>query len=341
VRVYAGTDPRLPLRDVAAYAERVEALGFDGLHVPETVHDSLAVALLAAEHTRRITIRTAVTLAFVRSPTLVAYTAWDLSRASGGRFELGLGTQIRQNVEDRFGMPWTEPVGRMREYVEALGALYVAFRTGGAPRFEGAAYRLTRMQPYFNPGPDEETAVPPTWLGGVNRGMCELAGELAAGLVAHPTNSDPEYLGGVVRPSLEAGAARAGRPVGEIRLVAAATVVAGADEDELVAERDRQRRLFAFLYSTPAYAPRLERLGRGDLPARLRAVVRDGDWERLPGLVTDELLDAVAAVGRYDEVAEVLVERFANLVDGVSLPPLGDQRNDGLVAGMITRLQSS
>jgi alkanesulfonate monooxygenase SsuD/methylene tetrahydromethanopterin reductase-like flavin-dependent oxidoreductase (luciferase family) len=108
-------DPRMPLRDAAQYARRVEALGYDGLHVAETVHDSLAVALLAAEHTERITVRTSVTLAFVRSPTLVAYAAWDLARFSGSRFELGLGTQIRQNVEDRYGMPWTEPVARKRQ----------------------------------------------------------------------------------------------------------------------------------------------------------------------------------------------------------------------------------
>lgn len=341
MKVYAGMDPRLPLRDVAAYTGRVEALGFDGLHVPETVHDSLSVALLAAEHSRHITIRTAVTLAFVRSPTLVAYAAWDLSRASGGRFELGLGTQVRQNVEDRFGMPWTEPVGRMREYVQALGALFDAFRSGEPPCFEGEAHRITRMQPYFNPGPDEGTAVPPTWLGGVNRSMCELAGEVAAGLVTHPTNSDPGYLADVVRPSLEAGVARAGRPVGEVGLVAAATVVAGADEDDVAAERERQRRLFAFLYSTPAYAPTLERLGRGGLGAELRAVVRDGDWDRLPVLVTDELLGAVAAVGRWDEVAEVLVDRFARLVDGVSLPPLGDPGADAQVARLVSRLQAA
>ena len=341
MKVYAGMDPRLPLRDVAAYTARVETLGFDGLHVAETVHDSLAVALLAVEHSTRITVRTAVTLAFVRSPTLVAYTAWDLSRASGGRFELGLGTQIRQNVEDRFGMPWTEPVGRMREYIGALDALYEAFRTGGAPQFESASYRITRMQPYFNPGPDDGAVAPPTWIGGVNPGMCELAGELAAGLVTHPTNSDPGYLADVVRPSIEAGAGRAGRPADDVQLVAAATVVAGADQDEVDAGLERQRRLFAFLYSTPAYAPTLERLGRGELPAQLRTVVRDGDWDRLPALVGDELLGTVAAVGRWDDVAEVLIDRFRELAGGVTLPPLGDPGDDVHVVRLVTRLQAA
>src|SRR5207245_2337185 len=140
VKVYAGMDPRLPVRDVPAYAQRVEALGYDGLHVAESIHDSLMVALLAAEHTTRITIRTSVTLAFVRSPTLVAYAAWDLSQLSHGRFELGLGTQIKQNIEDRFGMPWDEPIERMRGYIDALTALYASFRTGERLHHDGAFY---------------------------------------------------------------------------------------------------------------------------------------------------------------------------------------------------------
>src|SRR3954452_22799058 len=123
-------DPRLPLAEVAAYARRVEAIGLDRLHVAETVHDALAVAVLAVEHTERITIRTSVALAFVRSPLLTAYAAWDLAKFSGGRFELGLGSQIKQNIEDRYGMPWSEPVERMRDYITALHDIHRAFQTG-------------------------------------------------------------------------------------------------------------------------------------------------------------------------------------------------------------------
>src|SRR4051812_3070978 len=205
VKAYAGMDPRLPLRDVPAYARRIEAMGFDGLHVAETVHDALAVALLVAEHTERLTIRTSVALAFVRSPTLTAYAAWDLAAFSGGRFQLGLGTQIRQNVTERMGMPWSEPVARMREYLDVLDGLYEAFRTGERPRVVGDVYAVTRLQPYFNPGPDPEAVAPPTWLGGVNAGICELAGERAAGFVTHPTNSNPRYLEALCLPHLRAG----------------------------------------------------------------------------------------------------------------------------------------
>ena len=333
-------DPRLPLGEVPAYARRVEALGFDGLHVAETIHDSLAVSLLAAEHTERITVRTAVALAFVRSPTLTAYAAWDLARCSGGRFQLGLGTQIRQNVEDRFGMPWTEPVARMREYLDALAALYEVFRTGGEPHVDGDTYRITRMQPYFNPGPDEDTRPPPTWLGGVGRGMCELAGERAAGLVTHPTSSDPPYLEETGRPALGAGARRAGRPMGDVGLVVAPTVVAGTDDRAVAGERERQRRLLAFLYSTPAYAPALERHGRDDLPGRLRALIRAEDWDRLATLLTDDLLDALAVVGRYDELGARILDRFGGLADGIALPPLGDPTADDHVARLVAELRA-
>lgn len=333
-------DPRLPLAEVPGYARRIESMGFDGLHVSETVHDSLTVSALAAEHTERIVIRTAVTLAFARSPTLTAYTAWQLSRLSGGRFQLGLGTQIRQNIEDRFGMPWTEPVARLREYVEALAALYEAFRTGGRLCFEGSAYRLTRMQPYFNPGPDEETVVPPTWLGGVGPGMCELAGELADGLLTHPTNSDPRYLREVVRPGLAAGAAHTDRSVAAVGLVVSANLAAGVTDDEVATERERQRRLLAFLYSTPAYRRTLELYGFGDLPDRLRAMIRAEDWDALPSLVSDDLLDALVAVGRYDELADVLRGRFGGLADGIVLSPQATPAHDSYVAALVAAVQN-
>jgi probable F420-dependent oxidoreductase len=336
VRVYAGMDPRLPLAQVAAYAAEGERLGFDGLHVAETVHDSLAVALLAVEHTERITVRTAVTLAFVRSPTLTAYAAWDLAQFSGGRFELGLGTQIRQNVEDRYGMPWTEPTERLRDYLRALQALYAAFRAGEPVRHEGTTYRLTRLQPYFNPGPDRATDPPPIWVGGVNPGMCRVAGELAAGLVTHPTNSDPRYLRERVLPHLADGAAAAGRPAEDVQLVVAATLASGRDDAEVAAERERQRRLLAFLYSTPAYRPTLDLHGWPELPERLRELTRAADWERLGDVVTDEVLDTLLVCGRYDELAPALLDRYAGLATGLVLPPL---RDDDGVAALVAALR--
>jgi probable F420-dependent oxidoreductase len=339
MKVYAGMDPRLPLAAVGAYARRVEAMGFDGLHVAETVHDALTVSVLAAEHTRRITVRTSVALAFVRSPTLTAYAAWDLAQLSGGRFQLGLGTQIRQNIEDRMGVAWSEPVARMREYVEALAALYESFRTGGKVRYEGSTYRLTRLQPYFNPGPDSTTVAPPTWLGGVNAGICRLAGELAAGFVTHPTNSGPRYLREICLPNLSDGAAQAGRSLADIEIVVGTGVVTGATDSDVDAERERQRRMMAMLYSTPAYRRTLELYGWADLGRRLQALVRADRWDSLGDLVTDEVLETLVPIGRYDQIGAVLRDRFASLAGGLLLGPQPDPANDARVARLVAELQ--
>jgi probable F420-dependent oxidoreductase len=321
VKVYAGMDPRLALADVAPYARRVESLGYDALHVAETVHDSMAVALVALEHTHHLTVRTSVTLALVRSPTLTAYAAWDLAKFSGGRFQLGLGTQIRQNIEDRYGMPWDDPLGRMRDYVQALRDLFAAFAGGEAPHHDGAYYRLTRLQPYFNPGPDPETIPPPVWLGGVNAGACRLAGELADGFVTHPTNSNVRYLETICRPRLAEGARHAGRPLDEVELAIGTPVITGPDRLALEAERERQRRLFGFLYSTPAYRRTLELYGWEDLAGRLQEMVRHDRWEQLGDLVTDDVLDAVAPVALYDELPALVRERFGSLGQGILLSP--------------------
>ncbi|MEV0672223.1 TIGR03617 family F420-dependent LLM class oxidoreductase [Mycobacterium sp. NPDC050441] len=338
MKVYLALDPREPLTVTADYARRVERLGCDGLHVAETVHDSLAVSLLALANTSRITVRTAVTLAFVRSPTLTAYTAWDLSVLSGGRFELGLGTQIKQNIEDRYGMPWSDPIARLRDYVGALDALFDAFRTGGTVHFESQNYRLTRMQPYFNPGPSDAVR-PPIWLGAVNAGMCELAGGVARGIVTHSTNSGPDYLRDIVRPALGRGADAAGRA--ESPLIIASTSIATGSTDEAVdRERERQRRMLAFLYSTPAYATGLARRGLAELPERLRSLVRTELWDELPSVLTDSILDELVVCGRHDELPMMLKARFGDVADGIVLPPLGDGDDDESLGACVAQLRA-
>ena len=324
MRLYASLDARMPLSEVPAVAQRAEGLGYDGIHIPETIHDSFAVALLAAEHTERITIRTAITLAFVRSPTLVAYNAWDLAAFSGGRFELGLGTQIKQNIEGRFGMPWSDPVTRMREFVESLHALFAAFAAGGSVDYAGEVYRLTRLQP-FNPGPIEVPA-PPVFLGAVNPGMCQLAGRVADGVITHPTNSDPAYLDDVIRPALEIGAAAAGRSVPGI--IATTTLATGSDQAAVNRDRERQRRLLAFLYSTPPYRPTLERLGLPELFEQLRDLTRTDDWDRLHTVVTDDVLDRLLISGTYDALPELVRNRYGDFVTGLVMPLPAAQADD-------------
>jgi probable F420-dependent oxidoreductase len=344
VRVYAGMDPRLSLPEVIAHAQRVERLGYDGLHVAETVHDAMAVSLLAAEHTSRITVRTSVALAFTRSPTLLAYSAWDIAKFSGGRFQLGLGTQIRQNIEDRYGVPFgDDPIGRLRDYVGAVRAVFASFVSGLAPSYESEHYRVTRLQPYFNPGPDPETEIPPIYLGGVQRRACALAGAVADGFVSHPTNSNPRYLKETCLPALAEGARAAGRDLGAdgFETVIGTSVITGATAAAVDRERERQRRLLAFLYSTPAYAPTLELYGWDDLGPRLRELIRRDRWDDLGTVLSDEVLDTLVPAGSFDELAGVLLQRFAGLGQGITVSVPADESDDEGFAGVVAALRAA
>lgn len=344
MKVYAGMDPRLSLPEVIAHARRVERLGYDGLHVAETVHDAMALALVAAEHTERITVRTSVALAFTRSPTLLAYASWDIAKLSGGRFQLGLGTQIRQNIEDRYGVPFGEdPIGRLRDYVGAVRAAFGSFVSGQAPSYESEHYRVTRLQPYFNPGPDPDTAVPPVYLGGVQRRACALAGAVADGFVSHPTNSNPRYLQEVCLPALAEGARAAGRDLGAdgFETVIGTPVITGSTPAAVERERERQRRLLAFLYSTPAYAPTLELYGWDDLGPRLRELIRRDRWDDLGDVLSDDVLDALVPAATFDELASVLVQRFAGLGQGITVNVPPDEGDDEDFSGVVAALQAA
>ena len=334
MKVYAGMDPAIPLRDVAGYARRVEAMGYDGLQVAETVHDGLALAMLALEHTERITVRTSVILAFVRSPMLTAYTAWDLAAMSNGRFELGLGTQIKQNIEGRYSVPWREPVARMGEYIDALRAIFTTFATGAPLRFEGDHYQFTRMQPYFNPGPIG-VAPPPLWLGGVNPKICRLAGAKADGFITHPTNSNPRYLDEIALPSLRAGAESVARDPATINLVVGSPYITGATAAAVAVEREHQRQMLAFLYSTPAYRRTLELFGWADLGERLQRMTRENRWDELSSLVTDEVLDALVPQGTYDELPSVIERWFGHVATGVLIAPPRDAADDPALAALV------
>jgi len=292
------------------------------------------LAMLALEHTERIVVRTSVILAFVRSPMLTAYTAWDLAAMSNGRFDLGLGTQIKQNIEGRYSVPWREPVARMSEYIDALRAIFATFTTAAPLRFEGDHYQFTRMQPYFNPGP---IAVPPpsVWLGGVNPKICHLAGEKADGFITHPTNSNPRYLEEIALPNLRAGAESVGRDPATIQLVVGSPYITGATADAVAVEREHQRQMLAFLYSTPAYRRTLELFGWADLGERLQRMTREGRWGELSALVTDDVLDTLVPQGTYADLPAVIDRWFGQVATGVLIAPPRDPSDDAAVAALV------
>ncbi len=198
------------------------------------------------------------------------------------------------------------------------------------------------MQPYFNPGPDADTVVPPIYLGGVQRRACELAGAVADGFVSHPTNSNPRYLRETCLPALAKGARGVGRDLAAdgFETVVGTSVIAGSSEDGVMTERERQRRLLAFLYSTPAYAPTLRLYGWEDLGPTLRDLIRHERWDDLGGVLSDEVLDTLVPSGTFAELPGLLLERFAGLGEGILISPPADPADDDAFGAVIEAVQN-
>jgi probable F420-dependent oxidoreductase len=306
------TLPPTSLSGLPELAASAEAVGFHALWSTETQHDPFLPLALAAEHTQRIHLGTAIAVAFVRSPTVLAHTAWDLSDASRGRFILGLGTQVKAHIERRFGMTWPDsPAGKLRDLIQAMRAVWRSWQEGEPLNHRGPYHTLTLMTPFFNPGRIEHPSIP-VYIAGVNPALCRLAGEVADGFLAHPYHS-AEYLRQVVRPEIDAGAERAGRAPADIRLSVTALAATGDTETEFV------RSQIAFYASTPTYRPVMAHHGWGEVADRLRALSRQTAWGEMPSLVTDEMLSTFAVVASEENLAEQLLKRYAGLADRLSL----------------------
>ena len=329
MKVIAGMSDRIPLGDIGSYAQHVEALGYDILHIPETIHDSMAVALLALEHTTTLRVQTSLTLAFPRSPMLLALQAWDLSQMSSGRFDLGLATQIKQNIEGRFGIPWSSPIRKMNDYVAAVKIAWNSFATGDPFIVDTEHYRMNRLQPFFNPGPLPHDG-PQLLLGGVNDQAIRLAGEVADWFVTHPTNSHPRFLRDRAMPRLAEGMSTSRREADDVQVAIAIPYITGPNQASFDQSREAQRAVLGFLYSTPAYRRTLELFGWDDLGARLQAMTRSGDWSQLGILMTDEVLDALIPSGTWNQLPSVISDWFGGLVDAVLIQP-SDELNDEFV----------
>lgn len=299
------------LKDVPTVARAAEAIGFDALWSSETQHDPFLPLTLVAEHTQRIHFGTAVAIAFARSPVALAHTAWDLAKQSGGRFILGLGTQVKPHIERRFSMPWSgKPVAQLREFVLAMRAVWDSWHNRTRLNFRGEHYKLTLMTPFFSPDPIEDPHIP-VYIAGVGAPLCRLAGEVADGFVVHPLNT-ARYLAEVVRPAIEEGAQKAGRSAGDVVLAGNAFV---ALDD---AEREAARAQISFYASTPSYRPVLDLHGWSEIGERLSALASRGKWDEMPALVTDEMLDAICIAATWDDVADKIRARYDGLFDRVS-----------------------
>jgi len=296
--------------DVPAAAERA---GYDAVFVPEINHDPFLALAVAAKSTSRVQLGTGIAVAFSRNPMTTALAADDLQRASRGRFILGLGSQVKAHIERRFSMPWSHPAERMKEYVEALRAIWRTWHTGEPLKFEGRFYRHTLMTPVFEPG-HNPYGPPPVFVAAVGERMTQVAGEVADGLIVHAFTT-PKYLAEVTLPALERGLAASGRGRADVQVTGAMFVATGLDDAEVAAARDGLRERIAFYASTLAYRPVLDLHGWGELQPQLNDMARRGEWAEMGRLLDDEKVDTLAVVGRLDELAEIFHRRYDGLLD--------------------------
>lgn len=302
----------MPLSPLLEAARLAEQAGGHVLLTAENRFDPFLPLVLAAEHTARINLGPSVAIAFPRSPFMTAQLGWELQRYSNGRFELGLGTQVRGHIRRRFGATWDRPIRRMREYIESVRAIWHSFQTGERLNVTGDFYSLNLLTPQFNPGPIDHPHVP-VLVAGANKGMCRLAGSLCEGLLLHPLAS-PKYVREVAWPAVQAGAESAGRSLDVFELSSSGFIAAGDTDAEVRERQEVIRERIAFYASTPAYQTILKVHGWEDLTPALHAKSREGKWKEMAGLISDEVVAAFTVSGRYEEIGAQLRERW----DGVA-----------------------
>jgi len=319
--------------DAAALAQKAEEYGFDCLWVNETKHDPFVQIALAAGSTRKIELGTSIALAFTRSPTTLAYTAWDLQSVSKGRFILGLGSQVKGHIERRFGMKWDPPAPKMKDVVLALRSVWGSWQAGTQLDYSGRFFRLDLMTPFFNPGSIEHPVIP-VYIAAVNEGMCRVGGMVADGIHVHPFHT-AKYLREVLRPAIAEGASKASRRKEDISVAASVFAAVGGNEGEINAVREGTRQQIAFYASTRSYRKVLDLHGWGNVGEKLHSLSLKGEWAAMGREVTDDMLDEFVVQGSWSEIGRIVGKKYDGLLDRVRiyLPFDGDERWQALANG--------
>ena len=310
---------RLASRDLGAVASEAawaESMGYDGISSNESAHDPFLPLALAATATSRVTLETKVAIAFPRSPMVVAHTSRDLQELSKGRFRLGLGTQVKGHIERRFSTRWESPGPKLREYIQSLRCIWDCWDQDHPLDYQGRFYQFSLMTPFFSPGRSEYPA-PKVFMGAVNAYNCRVAGEVGDGLMLHSLTS-AEYVRQVVRPGIAKGAERSARAQDAIQVGGGGFIVTGPNKASLKEAEAEVRRRIAFYASTRTYFPVLECHGFEEVGQRLHQMSLQGEWAEMAELIGDDMLNAFAVIGEYDEVAEKFVDRYGGLLDEVN-----------------------
>ncbi len=309
------------VEEAADAAVAAESQGFDGWFAVETQLDPFIACALAAERTQRVEIGTGIAVAFARSPMTIAMQANDVQLLSGGRFILGLGSQIKPHITKRYSMEWSRPAARMRELILAVRAIWASWAGDGSLDFEGDFYTHTLMTPFFNPGPNPH-GNPKIMLAAVGPLMTQTAGEVADGLLVHGFSTE-RYVREATLPALEKGFEKAGRTAEGFEITAPAMVVARDTPDEIAEGVGFVKQQIAFYGSTPAYRPVLDLHGWGDLQDELNAMTKRGEWDRMSELIDDEMVKAFAVVGTPEDAVADLRRRYGDIATRITItmPP--------------------
>jgi len=308
--------PAAPLRQISRLAEDAQAAGFDGLVVTESGRSaflSCAAIALAAP----IDVATGIAVAFARSPMVTASIAWELAEATGGRFRLGLGTQVRAHITRRYGSEFDPPGPRMREYVLALKHIFQAFRGNSPLDFSGRWWKLSLLPGQWSPGPID-VPDPPVDVAAVNPWMLRMAGSVADGVHVHPLNT-PTYLRETALPAIIAGAEHAGRTREDLCIIVPCFAAVGETDEEVNRWRQRARAQIAFYGSTPNYSFLFDQIGFEGTTARIREKQRAGDVAGMTAVISDAMLDHFVLSATWDTAASAILDRYGGVADRVVL----------------------
>lgn len=301
----------------AARAKLAEDMGYDGVSSSELAHDPFMPLALACQATERVKLGTSIAVAFPRSPMIAANLGWDLNAQSGGRFELGLGSQVKGHNERRFSTPWVAPVARLREYVQSIRAIWRCWEYGEKLDFQGEHYQFTLMTPEFSP-PKNGFAPPPISLAAVGPDMLRMAGRIADGVRLHGFCTR-KYIENVCMPKVEEGMARSGRARENLEVSGGGFIATGGDEAAVAEKLDWVRYRVGFYGSTRTYLPVFEQHGLEELGLKLHRLSVEGKWDQLAAQVSDDVVRLFAAVGDYDELPAAAEARYGGVVDTLRL----------------------
>lgn len=309
-----------PSNNIRADLEQIkqaEALGFDGAWSAEVAHNPFFPLTLGAKETSTIQLGTQIAVAFPRSPMVTAQIAWDLAKQSNGRFILGLGTQVRAHITRRFSEEWTNPVSRMREYIDGMRAIWDTFQNDARLRYRGEHYEFRLMAPFFNPGAIHHPHIP-IYLAGVNAKICKLAGECCDGLHAHAFHT-VDYLNAIVLENIEQGLAESGRNRADFALTIPLFIVTGTSPEETQKSEIEAKSRIAFYASTPSYKAVMAYHGWDEIGVKLSQMARAGQWDTMWQEIPDDMLHEIAVVADPDRLIDAIQARYTGLADRICL----------------------